>query len=116
MVREPVIFFFFIILVRCDSGVLGPTGYGALIHGVNIYFSVEHLNRAEDDIQQAILLLQKLQPASAQYSINPALPKNDPNDVDALRRLILKKKQIELSKQVNANSVKLTILGSLLRI
>ena len=66
-------------------------------------FSVEHLNRAEDDIQQAILLLQKLQPASAQYSINPALPKNDPNDVDALRRLILKKKQIELSKQVNAD-------------
>ena len=69
---------------------------------MNEYFSVEHLNRAEDDIQQAILLLQKLQPASGQYSINPPLPKNDPNDVDALRRLILKKKQIELSKQVNA--------------
>ena len=69
---------------------------------MNEYFSVEHLNRAEDDIQQAILLLQKLQPASAQHSINPPLPKNDPNDVDALRRLILKKKQIELSKQVNA--------------
>ena len=60
--------------------------------------SVEHLNRAEDDIQQAILLLQKLQPASA--SINPILPKKDQNDVDALRQLILKKKQIELSKQV----------------
>ena len=60
--------------------------------------SVEHLNRAEDDIQQAILLLQKLQPASA--SINPVLPKKDQNDVDALRQLILKKKQIELSKQV----------------
>ena len=69
---------------------------------LNQCFSVEHLNRAEDDIQQAILLLQKLQPASAQHSINPPLPKNDPNDVDALRRLILKKKQIELSKQVNA--------------
>ena len=70
---------------------------------MNEYFSVEHLNRAEDDIQQAILLLQKLQPASAQHSINPPLPKNDPNDVDALRRLILKKKQIELSKQVSTN-------------
>ena len=56
------------------------------------------MNRAEDDIQQAILLLQKLQPASA--SINPILPKKDQNDVDALRQLILKKKQIELSKQV----------------
>ena len=56
------------------------------------------MNRAEDDIQQAILLLQKLQPASA--SINPVLPKKDQNDVDALRQLILKKKQIELSKQV----------------
>ena len=74
---------------------------------MNEYFSVEHLNRAEDDIQQAILLLQKLQPASAQYSINPAVPKSDPNDVDALRRLILKKKQIELSKQVPTNGPKI---------
>ena len=56
------------------------------------------MNRAEDDIQQAILLLQKLQPA--QLSANTISPKKDPNDVEALRQLILKKKQIELSKQV----------------